>query len=71
MATALALARRYPIDADPATAAARVMEFAPASDAEALKLLRAHFPNSPLSLRLAALDFFAQRKRTAERQARL
>jgi hypothetical protein len=39
------------------TMAQRIMEFHPASDAEALKLLRASFPASPLSMRVAALDF--------------
>ena len=46
---------------DPANMAARVMEFAPATDAEALKLLRASFPDCPLSLRVAALDFLMRR----------
>jgi hypothetical protein len=40
----------------------RVMEFFPASDAEALKLLRTSFPDAPLSLRVAALDFLTRRK---------
>jgi hypothetical protein len=39
------------------TMAERVMAFHPASDSEALKLLRSSFPTSPLSLRVAALDF--------------
>lgn len=43
------------------TMAQRIMTFLPASDAEALKLLRASFPNSPLSLRVAALDFLNRR----------
>jgi hypothetical protein len=43
------------------TMAERVMAFHPASDAEALKLLRASFPTSPLSLRVAALDFLNRR----------
>ena len=47
---------------DPAAMAIRIMEFAPATDAEALKLLRASFPDSPLSLRVAALDFLMRRK---------
>lgn len=41
---------------DPAEMAARVMTFAPATDAEALKLLRASFPECSLSMRIAALD---------------
>jgi hypothetical protein len=39
------------------------MEFAPASDTEALKLLRASFPDCPLSARVAALDYLMRRKR--------
>ena len=35
---------------------ARVMQFAPASEVEALKLLRASFAECPLSMRVAALD---------------
>ena len=38
-----------------------VMQFSPATDAEALKLLRASFPDRPLSLRVAALDFLMRR----------
>ena len=47
---------------DPVSMAARVMEFSPATDAEALKLLRASFPDCPLSLRVAALDFLMRRQ---------
>ena len=50
--------------ADPATMAEQVMTFAPASDAEALKLLRASFPDCPLSARVAALGFLMRRQRT-------
>jgi hypothetical protein len=39
-----------------------VMRFGPASDAEALKLLRGRFPDSPLSLRVAALDYLMRRQ---------
>ena len=46
---------------DPIAAAGRVMRFAPASEAEALKLLRASFPHSPLSARIAALAFLLKR----------
>ena len=54
---------RYPLPAtDPESMAARVMEFAPATDAEALKILRASFPDCPLSARVAALDFLMRRK---------
>lgn len=48
--------------ADPENMAARIMAFAPASDAEALKLLRARFPEFPLSARVAALDFLMRRR---------
>jgi hypothetical protein len=41
---------------DAAEMAALVMQFAPASDAEALRLLRTNFAGSPLSMRAAALD---------------
>jgi hypothetical protein len=47
---------------DPERMAARVMEFAPASDAEALKLLRLSFPDCPLSARVAALDFLMRKR---------
>ena len=42
--------------------AARVMQFAPATDAEALKILRTSFPDCPLSARVAALDFLMRRR---------
>jgi len=48
--------------ADATTMAETVMQFSPASDAEALKLLRARFPDCPLSLRVAALDFLMRHK---------
>jgi hypothetical protein len=47
---------------DPESLAARVMEFAPATDAEALKILRASFPDCPLSARVAAIDFLMRRR---------
>ena len=47
--------------ADPAAMAEQVMLFAPASDAEALKLLRESFPDRPLSARVAALAFLMRR----------
>jgi hypothetical protein len=37
-----------------------IMQFSPASDSEALKLLRARFSGQPLSLRVAALSFIAR-----------
>jgi hypothetical protein len=48
--------------ADPSAMAERVMTFKPATDAEALKLLRASFPDCPLSTRVAALDFLMRRR---------
>ena len=47
---------------DPADMVARIMTFAPATDAEALKLLRASFPECSLSMRIAALDYLMRRK---------
>jgi len=47
---------------DPAGMAALVLTFAPASDAEALRLLRATFPDYPLSARLAALHLMMSRQ---------
>jgi hypothetical protein len=44
----------------PERMAAWIMLFSPASDSEALKLLRARFPGQPLSLRVAALSFLAR-----------
>ena len=41
---------------DASTMTERVMQFAPASEAEALRLLRASFAECPLSMRVAALD---------------
>jgi len=48
--------------ADPAAMAEQVMQFAPASEAEALKLLRQSFPDRPLSARVAALAFLMRRQ---------
>ena len=47
---------------DPEAMVARVMQFAPASDAEALKLLRKSFPDCPLSARVAALDYLTRHR---------
>jgi len=47
--------------ATPESMANRVMRFAPATDAEALKLLRSTYPDCPLSARVAALDFLMRR----------
>ena len=52
---------RSAITPAPESMAAWVMSYAPASDAEALKLLRGRFPDCPLSLRVAALDFLMRR----------
>jgi hypothetical protein len=46
--------------------ALEVMTFLPASDAEALKLLRAQYPDAPLSLRVAALAFLMSKKSRSE-----
>jgi hypothetical protein len=48
--------------ADATTMAETIMQFAPATDAEALKLLRASFPDCPLSMRVAALNFLMRHK---------
>jgi hypothetical protein len=50
--------------------AAWVMSYAPASDAEALKLLRGRFPDCPLSLRVAALDYLMRRHPAARADSR-
>ncbi|MGA2568825.1 MAG: transferase [Pseudolabrys sp.] len=54
---------RFSVVADPESMAARVLQFAPASDAEALKLLRTSFPDCPLRARVAALTFLMRRQR--------
>ena len=51
----------------PEDMAARIMGFAPATNAEALKLLRNRFPDSPLSLRVAALDVMRRARRGGRR----
>lgn len=45
----------------PQDMAARVMTLAPATDAEALRLLRNSFPDRPLSARVAALGYLMRR----------
>ena len=50
---------------DPTLMAEQIMRFSPATDAEALKLLRASFPHCPLSMRVAALDFLMRHKSRA------
>ena len=49
--------RAFDPTATPEHMAAWIMQHSPASDAEALKLLRARFPEHPLSLRVAALAY--------------
>jgi hypothetical protein len=57
---------RHPITPlDAVSMAEQVMQFSPASDADALKLLRASFPECPLSLRVAALNMLMRRKSAA------
>ena len=51
------------VAADPAAMAEQVMLYAPASDAEALKLLRERFADRTLSARVAALAFRRQNPR--------
>ena len=53
---------RFPIRVDAISMAERIMQYSPASDAEALKLLRTSFPDSPLSMRVAALNMLMQRQ---------
>ncbi len=48
--------------ADPVRMAAQVLALAPASDAEALALLRKRFPEHPLSARVAALAVLMSRQ---------
>ena len=62
MGQALKADRFLYVPGDPESMAARVMQFAPATDAEALKLLRTSFPDCPLSARVAALDFLLRKR---------
>ena len=50
----------------PQAMAHEVMEFSPASDAEALKILRSRYPGAPLSLRVAALAFLMRHRPLSE-----
>ena len=61
---------RSAITPAPESMAAWVMSYAPASDAEALKLLRGRFPDCPLSLRVAALDYLMRRPDRADSRSR-
>lgn len=47
---------------DPARMAEEVLTFDPANDAEALRLLRAAYPDCPLSARVAALHLMLRRQ---------
>lgn len=60
-----ALLKSRPADpaADALWMAETVMRYSPASDSEALKLLRASFPDCPLSLRVAALNLLMRNNR--------
>ena len=58
--------QRYPFAPPDAMAMAdRIRQFSPATDAEALKLLRASFPECSLSMRIAALNMLMRRKSAA------
>ena len=46
----------FPPTIDASTMTERVIQFAPANEAEAIKLLRASFAECPLSMRVAVLD---------------
>ena len=62
-------AKRYsyvPV-AEPSQMAEKIMQFSPATDAEALKLLRSSFPDCPLSVRVAALDFLMRKPLSGSR----
>jgi len=50
------------VAADPAAMAEHVLPLAPASDAEALRLLRSSFPDCPLTARVAALAVLTRRQ---------
>lgn len=50
----------------PAAMAEQVMTYAPASDAEALKILRSQYPGAPLSMRVAALNYLMRRRPLSE-----
>jgi hypothetical protein len=52
----------FPAVTDAAKMAESVLQYSPATDAEALKLLRVSFPHCPLSMRVAALDLLMRRK---------
>ncbi len=61
MGQALNARRAAPSDAH--WMAETVMRFSPATDSEALKLLRSSFPDCPLSLRVAALHLLMKQNK--------
>lgn len=63
MGQALLASRSGTLAADALWMAETVMRYSPATDAEALKLLRASFPDCPLSLRVAALNLLMRNSR--------
>lgn len=63
MGQALLASRSGTSTADALWMAETVMRYSPATDAEALKLLRASFPDCPLSLRVAALNLLMRQNR--------
>lgn len=63
MGQALLASRSTTPAADALWMAETVMQYSPATDAEALKLLRASFPDCPLSLRVAALNLLMRQNR--------
>ncbi|RDV05098.1 hypothetical protein [Undibacter mobilis] len=63
MGQALLTSRSANPAADAVWMAETVMQFSPATDSEALKLLRASFPDCPLSLRVAALNLLMRQSR--------
>lgn len=63
MGQALLKSRSADPAADALWMAETVMRYSPASDSEALKILRASFPDCPLSLRVAALNLLMRNNR--------
>lgn len=63
MGQALLASRSADLAADAIWMAETVMRYSPASDAEALKLLRSSFPDCPLSVRVAALNLLMKQNR--------
>ncbi|HWK94426.1 MAG TPA: hypothetical protein VNR39_03285 [Pseudolabrys sp.] len=63
MGQALLKSRSANPAADAVWMAETVMQYSPATDSEALKLLRTSFPDCPLSLRVAALNLLMRNNR--------